>query len=89
MTYLDESVVQDEHERCSIPRPSLSPKKHLANITYISNLGVSETELPAKLLVSHEIETNRTSYQTMSEVYKTRAATTTVRMRPGTRPKTE
>jgi len=45
-TYLNESVVQHEHNRSSIPSPSFPPEEHLSNITNITNLGVAKTKLP-------------------------------------------
>ena len=46
LTYLNEGVVQNEHDCCKIPRPCFAPEKHLANIAHIPNLWVTKTELP-------------------------------------------
>jgi hypothetical protein len=70
----------------------MAASQNLANITNILGLWMAKAELPASGqflssgLLSADVER---SYQTMSEVYSTRAATTTVRMRPGTSPSTE
>lgn len=45
-TYLDEGVVQDEHDGRGPPCPLLSPKQHLANVADIAHLGMPQAELP-------------------------------------------
>lgn len=45
-TDLNEGVVQYEHDGGEPPRPFLVPEEHLANIAYITNLGMSQAELP-------------------------------------------
>lgn len=46
MTYLDESIVQNEHGCCDVPSPGLTPEQHLSNVTNISHLRMSKAELP-------------------------------------------
>ena len=46
MEALNESVVQNEHDRCGIPSNLGVPEEHLANVADITNLGVSKAELP-------------------------------------------
>lgn len=46
MTYLDEGVVQDEHDRSKIPSPGFTPEKHLTNIANISHLRMAQAKLP-------------------------------------------
>ena len=43
---LDEGVVQDEHEGRGVPDPGFTPEQHLADVTHVPDLGVTETELP-------------------------------------------
>ncbi len=49
---------------------------------------MADTELPVKFSECR-LKIYSVAYQTIKEVYKTEAATTTVTMRPGTRPRTE
>ena len=44
---LNECIVQNEHDSRGIPHPLLTPEKHLANITYVSDFRVAETKFPA------------------------------------------
>jgi len=66
----------------------LAPEEHLANVADILDLRVAQAEFPIKV---RQIMLPRgfplSTYQRTREVYKTRPATTTVRIRPGTRPK--
>ena len=48
-----------------------------------------QTKLPSHLLVLNNFPAQRESYHIVREVYNTRPATTTVRIRPGASPKTE
>jgi hypothetical protein len=89
IAYLNKGIVQHKHDSSRIPSPGLTPEKHLANITYISNFGMSQTKLPLLLLVQMFEELVVQTHQTTSDVYKTSAATTTVKINPGTSPRTE
>jgi len=86
---LNEGVVQDEHDTSDPPRWPPVPEEHLANIAYIFDLGVAETELPVQLSVSflRIAAVGKGAYQMMSEVYRTKPATANVIMIPGTRPR--
>ena len=46
ITYLNESVVEKEHDGSKVPGPFLAPEQHLTDITYILDFWVSHTELP-------------------------------------------
>lgn len=50
---------------------------------------MADTELPEILLARAVVKDHSVANQTIKEVYKTEAATTTVTIRPGTRPRTE
>ncbi|KFY73656.1 hypothetical protein V499_06278 [Pseudogymnoascus sp. VKM F-103] len=43
---LNEGVVQNEHDGRGIPDPGFTPEQHLPDVTYVPDLGVTETELP-------------------------------------------
>ena len=44
--YLNKSIVKDKQDCCEIPDPSPAKVEHLANITYVSKLRMTETEFP-------------------------------------------
>jgi len=88
MKGLNEGIVQNEHDRSGVPSPRFTPEEHLADITNISNFWMAETEFPGTVKGDPRIwDTN--THQRTKEVYKTTPAIKTVKMRPGTRPKTE
>jgi hypothetical protein len=87
MQSLDESVVQEEHEGGSPPCPSLTPEEHLANVADILDFRVAQTEFPVTLSDQSSRSNFVPTYQRTNEVYRTRPATTTVKIRPGTKPK--
>jgi len=89
--YLNERVVQDEHDGGKPPSPLAVPKEHLTDIGDIFDLGMTETELPGVYSVQCIILKNESlmAYQTIKDVYSTKPATTTVKISPGTRPSTE
>ena len=45
-TYLDEGVIEDEHDCSEPPCPFLVPEKHLSKIAYITHFRVTHTKLP-------------------------------------------
>jgi len=47
-TYLNEGVVQQEHDGGKVPGRSVAAKEHLTNVTDILDFGVAHAELPAK-----------------------------------------
>lgn len=85
--YLDECIVQDEHHGSGIPHPFPAVEKHLAKIADVSYFWMAQAKLPTR--ISKAWDTRKVPYQTIREVYRTNAATTTVKMRPGTSPRTE
>jgi hypothetical protein len=90
-SYHDEGVVQDEHD-CREPKgPAVVVEDHLAEIADIADLRMAQTKFPrvsSSDAVVSQVACART-YQQMSEVYRTNAAMTAVRIRPGTRPRME
>ena len=90
--YLDEGVVEQEHGRGKEPNPCPIKVEHLTNITNVSDFGVTETKFP-KINISAVYRSRRlgrkATYQTIKDVYSTDMATTTVIIRPGTKPKME
>jgi hypothetical protein len=50
---------------------------------------MSEAEFPNQFLEGAKVGRFQLTYQTTSDVYKTKAAWTTVKIKPGTRPRTE
>ena len=90
--YLDEGIVEQEHGCRKIPNPRPSKVEHLTNIAHVSNFRMTKTEFP-KMTVSADckpkVQSRKATYQTIKDVYSTDMATTTVTIRPGTRPKTE
>jgi len=66
----------------------LAPEEHLANVADILDLRVAQAEFPKEFRqIMFPRGFSMSTYQRTREVYKTRPATTTVRIRPGTRPK--
>lgn len=66
----------------------------MTNVANITDLWVSQTEPPILVLESQITalqgrKKKKKSYQVISEVYKTIPAITTVRIKPGTRPRIE
>ena len=47
METLNEGVVEQEHDGREVPSPLGAPEEHLANVTNISSLGMSQTEFPS------------------------------------------
>jgi hypothetical protein len=88
MKALDESVIQDEHDSRGIPSPFLVPEQHLPDVTGVLDLGMAKAELPKQNERSRRANWVLT-YQRTRDVYSTSAATTTVKIKPGTRPRTE
>ena len=87
--YLNECVVEQEHGRSKVPDPGPAVVEHLANVTHVSEFRVTETEFPSILLSLILVLDVRVTYQTIKDVYSTDMATTTVTIRPGTKPKME
>lgn len=44
--YLNNSVVQQEHNRCQIPHNSRVPEQVLANVAHIAHLGMPQAKPP-------------------------------------------
>jgi hypothetical protein len=88
-TYLNEGIVQEEHDRGQIPGDPGVPEQVLTDITHITNMGMTQAELPVRLLAQYSKDRSGRTYQIVSEVYSTTAAMNTVRIKPGTRPRTE
>lgn len=86
--YLYHSIVEQKHSRSCIPHPPPAIEEHLTKVAYVSNLWMADTELPMKFSECRP-RIYSVTYQTIKEVYKTEAATTTVTIRPGTRPRIE
>ena len=87
--YLNECVVEQEHGCSQVPDPGPAIVEHLANVTHVSEFRVTETEFPSILLSLILVLDVRVTYQTSKDVYSTDMATTTVMIRPGTKPKME
>ena len=45
--HLNECIVKDEQYCCEIPDPSPAIVEHLANVTYVPKLRMTETEFPS------------------------------------------
>jgi len=88
--YLDEGVVENEHHSGKVPCPLLVPEQHLSDVADIFDFRVAETKFPTVLSIPRFPQRQfYTTYQTVKDVYSTIPATTTVNIRPGTRPSTE
>ena len=87
--YLNECIVEQEHGCSQVPDPGPAVVEHLANVTHVSEFRVTETEFPNILLSLILAPDFQITYQTIKDVYSTDMATTTVTIRPGTKPKTE
>ena len=63
----------------------------MANVADVLDFRVAKAEFPESLLLMSAVlgVLEWIAYQTTSEVYKTKPATTTVKIKPGTRPNTE
>ena len=85
----EELTVQNEHHSGEVKGPLLVPEDHLTKIADITNLGVAQAELPGHRLDDEPTVADQKAYQVIKDVYKTKAAMTTVKIRPGTRPRTE
>ncbi len=89
MEALNESIIQNKHDRRQVPGCFRVPEQHLADVADITSFWVPKTELPALGKLMTQAKRAAQSYQTIKEVYSTKEAWTTVKMRPGTRPRTE
>ena len=46
LKYLNECVVEQEHDGSKVPDPAIIPEEHLAKVADIPHFRVTETELP-------------------------------------------
>ena len=89
ISYLDERVVQKKHHSRKPKRPAVIVKNHLPQITNITNLRMAHAKLPDTQLAHALPMFTEIAYQQINEVYSTIAATTHVKMSPGTSPRIE
>jgi len=85
---LNEGIVEYKHDCGYIPHPLPIVVQHLTQVADISHFRVAQTKFPGTVRTPYQ-EIRICAYQTINEVYKTRAAMTTVMIRPGTNPRTE
>lgn len=68
LTYLNEGIVQKEHDRGQVPGNPGVPEQVLPDITHITNMGMTQAKFPVRLLAWISNVRRGRTYQIVSEV---------------------